>query len=680
MSQSTDHTDSNHSGFPASGGTASIGYKRPPASKRFAKGKSGNRKGRPKGTPNVADILARLFNKKISVRGVYGAKLMGACEAIIRNAVAKAQLGDGRMLTTVLGILDMLGATNAVTAEEREKRTGKLPRSFTQDEYELLQAPSREKERQYCRAIIERDEVMAGEPIVIPSPIQEGDEFTLQGKLNEALAAYCQQIAVCRTQLANEVNDSVAQADQKRAIARIGLLADQLLLAGDFAAALQCADQAIAHGAETDLTWIALIRAHVNMFLDKTEQAREFYLHFRTPENQPFSSWEPFILQNFDELRNAGHSHALMIEIEKKLIAGGWTAEGRRSQRVEPTVVNHDDRHFILINPDHIQTGGLLAKQGKLDEAANVYRRILEKCRARLAREPAHAETRQTLELVVLRFGLLAEQFVYHGRFPTALECVETLLAVAPEQYWLHAIKAHTLMFLGHDDEAQDLYLRYRGQKIGDVRWETAVLADFKSFHQKGRLHQLMDKIEKLFSKNNWEQPPENVPARAPANVGVIEIKAREYDDVHSGDRLFEQGKFEEAFKIYCRSIEICQVKLVNGRVNLQAVDDRQIAISRISDLAFLFTIELNFKKAVEVADEAIKVQPNSGSPNIRRAHAVMFLDRPDEARVLYERYRAGKAGHELTWQSVIVEDFAKMRNAGLSHPLMDEIEQKLSG
>ena len=60
-----------------------------------------------------------------------------------------------------------------------------------------------------------------------------------------------------------------------------------------FSAALQCADQAIAHGAGIDLTWIALIRAHANMFLDQTEQAREFYLHFRTPENQPFSSWEP---------------------------------------------------------------------------------------------------------------------------------------------------------------------------------------------------------------------------------------------------------------------------------------------------------------------------------------------------------------------------------------------------
>ena len=679
MSQSTGQTHSNHNGLPASGGTASVGYKRPPANKRFAKGKSGNRKGRPKGTPNVADILARLFNKKISVRGGYGTQPMGACEAIIRNAVAKAQLGDGRMITTILGILEMLGATNVVTAEEREKRTGKLPRSFTWDEHELIYEESREKEREFYRATIERNELMAGEPIAIPSLIQEGDEFARQGKHNDALVAYCRQVTVCQNQLAKDANNSVAQNDHKRAVARMGLLADQLLFAGIFAGALQCTDQAIAHGAGIDLTWVQLIRAHANMFLDQTNQAREFYLHLRTPENRVFS-WEIIVLQNFDQLRNAGHSHPLMVEIEKKLVAAGWTAQGRRTQRVEPNSVNHDDQHFILMNPDHIQTGGLLAKQGKLDEAANVYRRILEKCRARLAREPAHAETRQALELVVLRFGLLAEQFVYHGRFPTALECAEALLAVAPDQYWLHAIKAHTLMFLGHDDEAQDLYLRYRGQKIGDAWWETAVLAAFKSFHQKGRLHQLMDKIEKLFSKNDWEQPPENVPARTPANVGVTEIKAREYDDVHSGDRLFEQGNFEEAFKVYCRSIEICQAKLASGRANLQAADDRQIAISRISDLAFLFTIELDFQKAVEVADEAIKVQPNSGWPNIRRGHAVMFLDRPDEARVLYERYRDGKAAPDLAWKTVILEDFAKMRNAGLSHPLMEEIEQELSG
>ena len=604
---------------------------------------------------------------------------MGACEAIIRNAVAKAQQGDGRMLTTVLGILEMLGATNVVTAEEREKRTLKLPRSFTWDETELIYAESREKERQHYLAIVEQDEVMAGGPIATPSPIQEGDEFKRQNKSNEALTAYCRQIAACQIQLVKDEYNSVAQNDLKRAVARIGLLADQLLLAGDFTAALQCADQALAHGAGTDLTWIALIRAHANMFLDHTDQAREFYLHLRTPENRVFSM-ETVVLQNFDQLRNAGHSHPLMIEIEKKLLAAGWTAQGRRTDRIEATVVNHDDQHFILINPDHIQTGGLLVKQGKLDEAANVYRRILEKCRARLTREPAHAETRQALELVVLRFSLLVEQFVYHGRFPTALECAEELIAVAPEQYLLHAIKAHALMSLGHDDEAQDIYLRYRGQKIGDLRWETAVLADFKSFRQKDRMYQLMDKIEKLFSKNDWVQPPEYAPARAPANVAVTEIKAREYDDAHSGDRLFEQGNFDEAFKVYCRAIQVCQAKLASGRTNLQAVDDREIAIIGICALVFLFTLEHNFEKAVKIADEAIKLQPNSAGLNLRRAHAVMLLGRPDEARVLYERYRDDKAAPELKWKTVILEDFVKMRSAGLSHPLMDEIEQKLSG
>jgi hypothetical protein len=57
-----------------------------------------------------------------------------------------------------------------------------------------------------------------------------------------------------------------------------------------------------------------------------------------------------------------------------------------------------------------------------------------------------------------------------------------------------------------------------------------------------------------------------------------------------------------------------------------------------------------------------------------------MFLDCPDEARALYKQYRVGKAARERTWQSVILEDFATMRDAGLSHPLMDEIEQEFFG
>ena len=53
-----------------------------------------------------------------------------------------------------------------------------------------------------------------------------------------------------------------------------------------------------------------------------------------------------------------------------------------------------------------------------------------------------------------------------------------------------------------------------------------------------------------------------------------------------------------------------------------------------------------------------------------------MFLDRVVEARALYLQYRGTKkVQDEKSWETVILEDFAELRKAGLTHPLMDEIE-----
>jgi len=53
-----------------------------------------------------------------------------------------------------------------------------------------------------------------------------------------------------------------------------------------------------------------------------------------------------------------------------------------------------------------------------------------------------------------------------------------------------------------------------------------------------------------------------------------------------------------------------------------------------------------------------------------------VFRDREDEARVLYLKYRGTEnAQDEKSWDTVVLEDFAAMREAGLSHFLTDEIE-----
>jgi hypothetical protein len=57
-----------------------------------------------------------------------------------------------------------------------------------------------------------------------------------------------------------------------------------------------------------------------------------------------------------------------------------------------------------------------------------------------------------------------------------------------------------------------------------------------------------------------------------------------------------------------------------------------------------------------------------------------MFLNRTDEARALYLKYRGAKnVEGDKSWETVILEDFAELRKAGLSHPLMDEIESKFT-
>ena len=61
------------------------------------------------------------------------------------------------------------------------------------------------------------------------------------------------------------------------------------------------------------------------------------------------------------------------------------------------------------------------------------------------------------------------------------------------------------------------------------------------------------------------------------------------------------------------------------------------------------------------------------------RAHALIFLGRVDEARAIYIQYRGEKMPDGKLWESSVLEDFAELRNAGLTHPLMDKIERLFS-
>jgi len=81
-----------------------VGYRKPPKSGQFKRGKSGNLKGRPKGSLKLATDLAAELNEQITVREDGKARRVSKQRALIKSLMAKALQGDVRATAAVLAL------------------------------------------------------------------------------------------------------------------------------------------------------------------------------------------------------------------------------------------------------------------------------------------------------------------------------------------------------------------------------------------------------------------------------------------------------------------------------------------------------------------------------------------------------------------------------------------------
>ena len=146
------------------------------------------------------------------------------------------------------------------------------------------------------------------------------------------------------------------------------------------------------------------------------------------------------------------------------------------------------------------------------------------------------------------------------------------------------------------------------------------------------------------------------------------------------GNVLELMGRLDEALKRIRDSLAIVERLAASDRSNTQLQNDIQASVDRIGDFAFRFVLHRAFTGALRVSDLVISVAPDKIWLQGNRAHALMFLDHVNEARTLYLRYRGEKnVLNGKPWETVVLDDFAEMRKAGLSHPLMNEIEKQFA-
>jgi TPR repeat protein len=99
-----------------------------------------------------------------------------------------------------------------------------------------------------------------------------------------------------------------------------------------------------------------------------------------------------------------------------------------------------------------------------------------------------------------------------------------------------------------------------------------------------------------------------------------------------------------------------------------------------LGELAWHALFAREFAKALDASGRAHALLPDNLPIETNRAHALMFLGRAGESKELYFAHKGrpiSPQGGKL-WERVIVDDFAELRQAGVTHPMMAEIENEL--
>ncbi len=141
-----------------------------------------------------------------------------------------------------------------------------------------------------------------------------GDARAAINDLNGALEAYVAAREAAMGMIALGVADAPSADPVRASVAKIGLIANSRLLAGDFNGALAALE--FATPAAPEQNWLDLIRAGALMFLGRADEARAIYERHRGETTYGGKSWETATAEGFAVLRAKGLTNPLMQEIE----------------------------------------------------------------------------------------------------------------------------------------------------------------------------------------------------------------------------------------------------------------------------------------------------------------------------------------------------------------------------
>jgi TPR repeat protein len=134
-----------------------------------------------------------------------------------------------------------------------------------------------------------------------------------------------------------------------------------------------------------------------------------------------------------------------------------------------------------------------------------------------------------------------------------------------------------------------------------------------------------------------------------------------------------EAGRYAEALQLQ----EALALKVEEVETKSES-KPAEVTARALGTVAWYALFAREFRKALAVAHRAHALLPDNLMIETNRAHALMFVDHAEESKALYLAHKGQARFESKRWEDVIAQDFAEFRKAGLSHPMMADIEKEL--